>query len=80
MTRRIEVSIGELVLHGVAHRDRGAVAEGLERELARILTERGLPQARSRDVARVDGGTVEQGPLGDTGAGIARAVYGGLVR
>ena len=47
MTRpasRIELQIGELVLHGVAERDSGAVRQAFVHELTRLLSENGVPE------------------------------------
>ena len=43
---RVEVHIEELVLHGFAPGQRYRIAEALERELTRLLAERGLSPGR----------------------------------
>jgi hypothetical protein len=54
MTRRaIEVRIGELVLEGFSATDRLRIGAAVERELARLVAERGVgarlgPRARDR--------------------------------
>jgi hypothetical protein len=79
----VELHVEELVLRGFAPGDRSRIGRALERELARLFAERGAPPALSqgREVARLDGGAFEVAP-GDgaevIGAGVARAVYGGL--
>ncbi len=42
MTKRVEVHIDRLVLHGVAPGDRSAVAQAVEREVARLAEAGGL--------------------------------------
>ena len=81
----LELYVEELVLHGFPAGDRYAIAEAVERELARLFTEQGAPLAlaRSGEVARLDGGSFEvelRGRAETTGTQIARAVYGGLSR
>ncbi len=81
----VEVHIGELVLHGFAAGDRYAIGEAVERELARLLTEQGVPPglAQGGEVARLDGGSfaVEPGLRAEAvGTLVAQAVYGGLSR
>jgi hypothetical protein len=81
---RIELQIGELVLHGVAPRDRQAVADAFAGELTRLLTERGVPEELGEDGGQVEsvdatmaGSTTGLGP-GHLGTRIAAAVYAGL--
>jgi hypothetical protein len=81
--RAIELHIDELVLHGFAHGDRHRIAEGLERELTRLLTERGVPltAAHNAEIANMDAGKFEthaDSNADDIGARVARAVFGGL--
>jgi hypothetical protein len=45
---RVELRIEELVLHGVPPGDRLRVADAFERELSRIIAERGLPPGLDR--------------------------------
>ncbi|HEX8394222.1 MAG TPA: hypothetical protein VF665_17900 [Longimicrobium sp.] len=78
----INLHLDELVLHGVAPRDRDAVGEALRAELGRLITERGLPPSLMGDAGtlRLDGGrfTVSEGmPPSQIGAGIARALVEG---
>jgi len=47
VTRRVEIRIDRLVLHGVAPGDRRAVAQAVERELARIAGEGGFATGRT---------------------------------
>ena len=81
----IELHIEELVLHGIAPKDRYAIGEAVQRELTRLLTEQEIhPSLRQgREVARLDGGTfnVKQGTKPDAiGAQVAQSVYGGMKR
>jgi hypothetical protein len=46
-----EVTIDELVLTGFAPGDRFHIADAVERELARLLTERGIPGLDGKSVA-----------------------------
>ena len=59
------------------------IAEAVERDLARLLAERGLPPTLNSDlhVPLVDAGTygyTPSAPAEATGAQVARAVYEGL--
>ncbi|HEX5503432.1 MAG TPA: hypothetical protein VFW96_12475 [Thermomicrobiales bacterium] len=77
----VELRIEELVLHGFAPGDRAPLGAAVERELARLFAERGVPPALlgGGEIARLDAGsfTAERG-VEATGARVARAVYGGL--
>jgi hypothetical protein len=83
--QHISVEIGELVLHGFAAADRYRIGDAIERELARLLVERGLPEALRRSVAS---GRVTAPPISvrrgasalRTGTDVARAVYASLAR
>ena len=79
----LELTIDELVLHGFATGDRYQVGEALRHELARLLTEQGVPSAlvRSGTLASLDAGTfaVEPGTRASTiGVQVAQSVYRGL--
>ena len=79
----VELEIEELALDGFAPGDRHRIAAAVERELARLFVERGVPPSLGRAgwVDRVDGGTFEAKPRAKpetTGAQIAQAIYGGL--
>jgi hypothetical protein len=82
VTRPVEVHIDRLVLDGVPNADGRAIGGALERELARLLHEEGLPTlpgVRSSDA--VDAGVVEPGHEASAaaiGARLARGVYGRL--
>jgi len=79
----VEVHIDELVLEGFAPADRFRIAEGIQRELARLMTERGVerPAGQRATVAKLDAGSFRVAP--NTNAETiarqaARAVHGGL--
>jgi hypothetical protein len=81
----VEVRIEELVLHGFAAADGCALGDAVQRELQRLITERGVGTALARraDVAWLDAGTfaVRGGTSADTtGAAVGRCVYQGLAR
>jgi len=76
----IGLHIDALVLHGFAPGDRHSIGAAVERELARLLDERGLPPPLEQraELARLDGGSfdVAAGAHPDViGAEIARAIY-----
>jgi len=78
----IIVQIDELILHGVAPAA-ADVGDALKRELARLLTERGVPRtlARSGATGAIDGGTVhlrEGARASHIGHQLASAVNGSL--
>lgn len=84
-TRAIEVHIEELVLEGVSAADRLSVGAAVERELARLLAEHGVPEGLTAGPARqtVDGGSFERGPRASPtriGDQVAGAVYRSLGR
>ena len=79
----VELHIEQLVLHGFDPRDRRAIGEAVQRELARLFAQppTGV-QPRDRWIAQADGGTFIMpgarpgGTRGDAaGAPIARAVH-----
>jgi hypothetical protein len=79
----IDLYIEELVLHGVNPADRHRIGDTIERELARLMRERGLPPVGTYDgnIPRLDGGVrpIASAASGTTvGNQIARAVYEGL--
>jgi hypothetical protein len=81
----IGLHIDELVLHGFAASDRHAIGAAVERELARLIGEQGLPPAigQSGERWRLDGGAFNLAagaPAQVIGTQVARAVYAGLVR
>lgn len=81
--RNIEFNIEELVLHGFAPGDRYRIGKAVERELTRLLADRGVPQSLERggEIANMDGGAFEvvRGSRAEVvGTQVAKAVYGGL--
>lgn len=81
--RPIDLHIEELVLDGFPPGDRHRIGAALERELTRLLTERGAPAgwAGGGEVPRLDGGTFEAKPGARperVGAQIASSVFRGM--
>ena len=79
----IELEIDELVLHGVAPKDRASIGEAVRRELGRLVAERGLPRPLEHggEAALLHGGAVQL--RHDTqpsivGQRVAAAVFGSL--
>ncbi len=82
---RIELHIEELTLHGFASGDRHLIAEAVERELARLFAERGVPPSFSAELSlgRLDAGSFQVSPGAGAeavGAQVARSLYGGFGR
>jgi hypothetical protein len=75
----LELHIEELVLRGFVPGDRASIGDAVQKELARLLTQQGLPGlAHGASIERVDGGSFQvapgaRGPA--VGAQLARAVY-----
>lgn len=83
MIPHIELHIGELVIDCAQPADRYRIGEAVERELARLLSERGFPMGIERDVHidRLDGGSLSLPShcRGEKlGIEIARSLYGSL--
>ena len=80
----VDLHIGELVFHGVAAGDPDRIARATERELARLLTDRGLPSLPASGThAVLEGGTIEVVPGASSeviGVRLARAILEGLSR
>jgi hypothetical protein len=79
----IHLHIEELVLHGFAPGDRHRIGDAMQRELARLLTEKQTPPGLTKNTAmdRLNGGTFHMTGNAKpeaTGAQVARAVFGGL--
>ncbi len=79
----IQLQIEELVLHGFAPGDRYRIGEAVERELARLFAEQGVPSSllASLEVASLDGGAFQVAPgarADAIGAQVAQSVYGGV--
>jgi hypothetical protein len=83
--REIRVHIEELVLHGFSPADAPGIGAAVERELARLFVQGGVPASLSGVAARdaIDAGTFEgspERPAPDLGAKVAQSVYGGLAK
>ena len=79
----LEIEIEEMVLQGYPSADRHAIARAVERELARIFAEEGVPPSLSQrgEMAHIDAGGFEaaaEAGAEKVGAQVARSVYGGL--
>jgi hypothetical protein len=79
----VEVSIDRLVLDGVAPGDRYRVADAVQRELARLLIDQGVPAKRSAAAheRQLDGGTIHIASgmrAAGVGERIAQAIHGCL--
>ena len=79
----VELHIDELILDGFAPGDHDLIGGVVERELARLLAEHGLPRSlqQNSELARLDGGTFEvprEAPGVAIGTEAAQAVYRGL--
>ena len=78
--RNIELHIDELVLHGFGWLDRSELGAAVERALARLFAERGVPASLNRNdkVERLDTATVRAQPeagVHELGGQIAQAIY-----
>ncbi len=84
MTRpNIELHIEELVLHGFASADRYLIGEAVQRELARLFAEQGVPSSLTSggELTRLHGGSFNVAPGAKAeaiGTQIAQSVYGGM--
>ncbi len=85
----IKLHIEELALHGFAPGDRYSIADAVEKELSRLLTEQfAEPDVSSlwnsgMEAARLDAGAFQVGPgskPSSIGTQIAQAVHGGLIK
>jgi hypothetical protein len=76
----VQLRIGELVLRGFCRGSERAIAKSLERELGRMLTVRGVPDAwtntRSLEKATANKIHIRAGENGHSiGKGLAHALY-----
>jgi hypothetical protein len=76
----LEVHIEEVVLHGFSAGDRFRIGDALQRELARLLAQQGLPApaVRSASIDRLDGGSFPVAPGSGPraiGTQVAKQVY-----
>jgi hypothetical protein len=81
----LDLRIDEVVLHGFEPNDRVRIGHAIQRELARLFREQGVPPSFAQGCAieRLDGGTLHMEPGAKSttiGSQIAQAVYGGLIR
>lgn len=79
----VTVHIEELVLHGFDAADRHRIGDAVQRELARLLAERGLGSATpaARPFASTGNVTLRRdAPARAVGSNVARAVFGVLRR
>jgi len=81
--RSIELHIEELVLHGFSAGNRYAIADGLQLELVRLLTEENMSLLVTSDTRResMDAGTFRLTPASRSeliGVQVAQALFGGL--
>lgn len=79
----IELHIEELVLHGFEGYNKHQIGEAIEREIARLLQERGLPASFSMEanLGRLNAGSLTMQPnakAATVGSQIAQSVYKGL--
>jgi hypothetical protein len=80
----VEVQIDELMLEGFAPADRFRIADGIKRELARLITEHGMerPAGSRARVAKLDAGSFRVAANRNAegiAQQVARTVHGGLV-
>jgi hypothetical protein len=71
------VTIGEIRLHGFDPRKRSAIGDAVARELTQLLTAQPA-SLRTREVARVDGGSFAAGRNAApsiVGAGVAASIH-----
>jgi hypothetical protein len=78
----INLNIDELVLHGFPPGDHARIGQAIERELSRLIAERGVPQSlmEQNGSASLNVGPLHfaQGATPQTiGSGIAKAIMGG---
>ena len=82
--KSIELYIEQLQLEGFSPGDRYRIGVAVERELMRILGEKGLPSSLSRQTHHHQNHTAAKMSLGSNppaetvGAQVARAIYGGF--
>jgi len=79
----IELHIEELVLHGFAPGDRHEIGAAVERELARLFAEQGVPASLANGgvIGCLNGGSfsVTRGSKPEViGSQVAQSVYGGM--
>ena len=80
---KIDLHIGELILRDLPYAQRHSIAAAAEQELARLLTEQGLPPhlAQGGHIPHIDIGTLQltaDSRADAIGTQIAQSVYGKL--
>lgn len=83
--RALRLHIEELIIDGAIAGDRTRIARAIERELRRLIAERGVPEVLSRSgtMPRLDGGHFQVAPGSRpdaVGRQVARSVYRGMSR
>lgn len=78
----VKLRIEHLILEGRSKRDADQIAEGLKRELTRLLAEGGVPESwkSGQQIPSINAGEISaqtDGLSDNLGGKIARAVYGG---
>jgi hypothetical protein len=80
--RQIDIYIDELVLHGFERGDRYRIASAIEAEIARLLTEQGLPFAPAHDHSAevLDAGQFDmtKAKPESVGSQVAQKIHAGL--
>ncbi len=77
----LDLHIEELILHDLPYSQRGRIAAAIEAELARLLTERGVPESWCSDMPAIDAGAVDVSPhlpAEALGRQVAETVYAGF--
>jgi hypothetical protein len=78
--RSIDLLIDEMVLHGFSPAERQPIADAVAHELSALMERGGLPWDQSAELDFLSGAfrATAAGRPESIGAGIARAIYGGL--
>ena len=79
----INLNIDSLILHGFPSTDRAQIAAAVQRELTRLLAERGVPPSLAQEASRlqIDSGQfqITPGARADAvGRQVAQQIYEGL--
>lgn len=82
MTKKIEIYIDELVLHGFSRADAPAIGDAVKREISRLIELKGIYPGLV-DTDSIDAGEFFAAPgtkPGSVGSQVGRSVYKGLTR
>ena len=82
MTKKIQIHIDELVLHGFSRADAPAIGDAVREEISRLIELRGLSPGLV-DIDRIDAGEFFPAPgtrPASIGSQVGRSVYKGLTR